>query len=84
MNKEVMPPYGSLVQNINFKGDNQMNNDMEQSKVKIELTLTEFNHLFECAVFVSTSIEDEHLRLKLLDCLSKEQHTYIINKLLED
>ena len=61
-----------------------MNNIMEQSKVKIELTLAEFQHLFECAIFVSTSIEDEHLRLKLLDCLTKEQYIYIINKFLED
>ncbi len=61
-----------------------MNNTMEQSKVKIELTLAEFEHLFECAVFVSTSAEDEHLRLKLLDCLTKEQYTFILNKFLED
>lgn len=57
---------------------------MEQSKVKIELTLAEFQRLFENAVFVSTSIEDEHLRLKLLDSLTKEQYTFILNKFLED
>lgn len=61
-----------------------MDNYMEQSKVKIELTLAEFKHLFEITTFIATSEEDERLRLKLLHSLTKEQRNYLIKKLLDE
>ena len=82
--KETMHTIGLNVQYTTFKGDKTMNNSMEQSKVKIELTLAEFEHLFEVAIFVSKSDEDEKLRLKLLDSLTQDQYKYLIIKKIEE